>query len=97
MSHHPFHEATHTLSPLTPSALMMMGFDVATQPPWNTLVSPHSGKCCNPGNAASHGISDEKNCPLLARGRMLQGSTFLAEGGTRKWDLLQKWRRRGDR
>lgn len=76
MSHHPFQEATHTLFPLTLSALMMMGFDVATQPPWNTLVLPHSGKGCNPGNAASHGNSDEKNCPLCAQGRMLGCSTF---------------------
>lgn len=97
ITHQPFQEATHTLSPLTLRALTMKGFDVATQPPWNTLVQPHSGKGCNPGNAASHGISGEKNCPLFAQGRMLQGSTFPAEGSTRKWDLLQKWRRRGDR
>lgn len=77
---------------------MMMGFDVATQPPWNTLVLPHSGKGCNPGNAASHGISDEKNCPLCARGRMLGCSTFPDNGSITIWDLLQKWkRRRGDR
>lgn len=93
MSHHPFQEATHTLSPLTPSSLTMLGFDVATQLPGTPQHCPTVGRAVIQGMLPPT-ASRMRNSVPFAQGRMLQGSTFPAKGSTRNWDFRNEEKRR---